>query len=84
MITLGSTGKKEGVSLGMCVKLNFGNTWQIILISKKESEVLKKVGNTTWLSNGLLLEKYTLHYKKRSNKLGRVGWGETTGKTSGI
>lgn len=43
---------------------------------KEEVEVLKKVYDSTGHSNGLLLEKHTLYYKKRSNKLGRMGWNE--------
>jgi len=58
----------------MCAKLNFGNTYQIILVSKKEAEVLKKVCHTTGLSNGLPLEKYTLRYKS-----GQINWEKWDG-----
>lgn len=48
----------------MCTKLNSGKTTRFL--ARENSEALKKVYSATGLSNGLLMEKCTFHYRKRS------------------
>lgn len=78
--------KKEGVSLWMCAKLNFGNTYQIILVSKKEAEVLKKVVilqgsqmDSHWKSTLYIIKRGQINWEKWDGvkELGKNGIWES-------